>query len=326
MIANRHLMTCFRESAKWLIGCCLVLLFCNSVFAPIANAQAAGPGCNEISTTVFPAIPGEIVQLVSCTEELQQGGNQSLTIDVPTGVQAGDFLVFVLSTDGTFEDIDDPTEFNADWTLAGTYQPTPGITSEVFYQVADATTPATYTFGWDSNEQYYSYMLRFTGASGLFSIGLATGTDATAETPAITTNSINNLILKMVNIDHRFFATFDETADVTGMTTPHYNITEDSSRPPSAGGGGGATTSGAALYYYQAAQGLGAAGTFDLSGVQEWHTRTMGIEPIEFRISMPDTTAAVCGTQDVTLSVTDRLGNPMTWFTGTVTLTASNAT
>jgi hypothetical protein len=312
-----------RKTARRLVGCCLLVVLCNVVLAPVANAQTAGPGCNEASTTAFAPVAGQILQLVSCTEEQQGGNNQSLTIDVPTGVQAGDFLVFVLSTDGGNEDIDDPTEYNGDWSLAGTYEPSQGITSEVFYQVADATTPATYTFGWDSNEEYYAYMLRFTGASGLFAIGLNTGNSGTATTPAISTNSLNNLILKMVNVDRRDFASLNDTADVTGMTTPYYNITEDSSSP---GGGANPTTSAAALYYYQATQGLGAAGAFNLtSGGDGWHARTMAIEPVEFRISMPDSVSAVCGSQEVTISVTNRLGTPVP-FSGTISLSASNAT
>ncbi|MEQ8315142.1 MAG: hypothetical protein RL839_06740 [Gammaproteobacteria bacterium] len=317
-----------RNIARRFIGLILLALLWNAVLLSAAQAQTVGPGCNETSTTAFTPVAGEILQLVSCTEERQTGNNQSLTIDVPTGVQEGDVLVFVLSTDGENEDINDPTEYNADWTPLGTYQGTPAITSEVFFQIADATTPATYTFGWDSNEQYYSYMLRFTGASGLGVFSpVSTGTDTTAETPAVTTNTLNSLILKMVNIDHRnALEPFDNAAAVSGMSTPYFNIIEGSSRLPSEGGGGGGTTSGAALYYYQAAAGAGAAGTFNFGVAQEWHTRTIAIEPVEFRISMPDTAAAVCGTQEVTVSVTNRLGAPVTSFTGTISLSASNAT
>ncbi len=312
-------------SATWLLGLIVFGFLQNFLLTSAAVGQTAGPGCNEISTTAFPAVSGELVQLESCTEERQQGGNSSLTIDVPSGVAAGDFLVFVLSTDGDGETINNPSNFSADWSLAGTYLSAPDITSEVYTRVADGTEPGSYTFNWGSGEQYFSYMLRFTNASGLFSIDSDTGTSNTAVTPTLTTNSAENLILKMVNIDRRDFASFNDTADVTGMSTPYYNIIENSSRPPSEGGGGAATTSGAALYYYQSAQGSGAAGTFNLSGNEEWHTRTMGIEPIEFRISMPDTQASVCSFQEVTISVTDRLGNAMDWFQGTINLSASNA-
>ncbi|PCJ20256.1 MAG: hypothetical protein COA96_15900 [SAR86 cluster bacterium] len=324
MTANVHQFADFTGSAKALIASLLIGLVVNFALSSAVLAQTAGPGCNETTTTAFSAVAGELVQLVSCTEELQQGNNTTLTIDVPTGIQVGDFLVFVMSTDGTAETINNPANFSADWTPSGTYLGTPGITSEVFTRIVDGTEAAAYTFNWNSTEQYYTYMMRFSGASGLYSIGTNTGISTIAVTPGIVTNAADALILKLLNVDFRPFAVFDETAVVTGMTTPNYNITEGSSR--ATGGGGGATVSGASLYYYQAAQGATVAGNFTVTNSQEWHTRTMAIEPIEFRISMPDTSAAVCGIQDVTLSVTDSAGTPLSWFQGTVTLNASNGT
>ncbi|MBL4869329.1 MAG: hypothetical protein JKX72_00070 [Robiginitomaculum sp.] len=286
MTANAHQFADFAGSSKALIGSLLISLVVNFAFSSSVLAQTAGPGCNETTTTAFSAVAGELVQLVSCTEELQQGNNTTLTIDVPTGIQVGDFLVFVMSTDGTAETINNPANFSADWTPSGTYLGTPGITSEVFTRIVDGTEAAAYTFNWNSTEQYYTYMMRFSGASGLYSIGTNTGISTIAVTPGIVTNAADALILKLLNVDFRPFAVFDETAVVTGMTTPNYNITEGSSR--ATGGGGGATVSGASLYYYQAAQGATVAGNFTVTNSQEWHTRTMAIEPIEFRISMPD--------------------------------------
>jgi len=306
----------------------LFVLFSSFLVVPTASAA-----CPEIGSQEFGDV-GEQVQLIACTDEGLQGGNQSVTIETPVATlpgaaaasAVGDLLIAVVQTDGTAEDLDDPTDYDADWTPAiGTpYIDFGGVTSMIWTRIADGTESASYTFGWDSNEQVYGYILRFTGASGLYQMSTnGTGTSNNPIANTVTANAANSLILRMLSIDRRPIV-----QDVSPNPAAHTLITIEASRPT--GGGGGQVVSGGASYRHQALAGTssGNASFSNLTGSEQWHTRTMAIEPYEFRFSMPDATAGVCGTQLVTLSVTDSSGaippgSAMENFAGEVTISAS---
>ncbi len=270
---------------------------------------ACVPSSGPCPNPLFPAL-GIPVELVSCTENVNSSNNESTDIDVPEVVNPGDLLVLLTAKDDT-EVINTP----AGWTQSASrlIGSSDGIL-QIFTRVSDGAEPLSYNLNWTSNERVFSTMMRFRGASGLFVTGDNFGETGTPVSPSINTLVDNTLILRTAGWD-RNPATRDPATIVTG----HTNINQNR-----AGGGGGSIMHGAA-YINQAT--VGATGTADFENTsEEWATITFGIEPIQFRFSMPDATASVCGTQQVTVSVTDRLGNPMTWFTGTVTLSTSAET
>lgn len=310
----------------------VLLFFLFSSFLVVPTASAA---CPEVGSAEFGDV-GELVQLIACTDEGLTGNNQAVTIDTPQatlpGAAAasaiGDLLVAVVQTDGAGETLNNVANYSGDWTPAtGTpYISAVGVTSMIWTRIADGTEPANYTFDWNSNEQVYGYILRFTGASGLYQ--MAANNTGTSNTPIANSvpangNAFNSLILRMVSADNRRIV-----QDVSPNPALHTLITMEASRPT--GGGGGATVSGGASYRHQSldVSASGNANFTTLTTSDEWHTRSMAIEPYEFRFSMPDATAGVCGTQQVTLSVTNSAGaippgSPMESFAGLVTISAS---
>ncbi len=308
-----------KARSQYLAGLLLATLLVGMGFSPQSYAQ-----CPETGSTDFFPYDAEEVQLISCSDEGLQGGNTSVTIEVPTGVGAGngDLLVAVVQTDGANEDLDDPTDVTSTWDgvwteVPGGYINAQGISSHIWVRVVDGTEAASYTFAWDSSEQVYGYILRFRGASGLFTYDDNNGDSLTPNSPDITALSDDSLILRMMSVDFRPIV--QDTSPVPAGDTL---ITMESSRP--SGGGGGATVSGGASYSHQATAGLtGTAAWANLTQVDEWHARTMAIEPMLFNISLDSPTSSVCGVSTVTLRVQDRLGANLDLFEGTVTITTS---
>lgn len=278
-------------------------------FVAIPEVEAACPNAS------FPAL-GNVVELVSCTEAKASGNVSNINVPVPAAVNNGDVLVTVLARD------DDLSAFTAPggWALAvdQVMDDNDGRLS-VFSRVSNGSEPANYNFSWSGTEEIYAFMMRFTGASGQGVAGQNSGNGGTAQAPSVNTLVANSLILRIVGWDDD-----DETDDPGTIVAGHTNITQDAS------GTGGGTSSGGAAYLVQSA--IGATGTANFAnGNEQWAAATVAVDPIEFRISLPeDGELSVCSIDDtdeaVTISVTDRDGTAMTWFTGTITLSASNAT
>jgi hypothetical protein len=182
----------------------------------------------------------------------------------------------------------------------------------IFTRTATGSEAANYSFTWSGNESAYASMMRFTGASGQVVTNIDGASSGNPVAPAISTTRNNTLILRVAGRDRS-----NGSTDPATIVSGHVGITQESA------GNGGNAMMGAAAYRNQATAGTSGAGTFSNMGSDDWAAATIGIEPIEFRYSMPDATASVCGTQQVTLSVTDRLGNPISWFQGQVTLSTS---
>lgn len=284
---------------KTAVGLACALLM-SMMMVPAAEAACPNPAFAPV---------GNLVELVSCTESKVNFNGGSITVAVPASVNAGDVLVAAVS-------LDDDTTINAPAGWTTVVQQSIGNNDgqlAVFFRVSDGAEPANYTFSWFDSEEAYAYMLRFTGASGQGVVGVSNGDFGAPTAPSINTLVNDTLVLRAVGWDDD-----DQSDDPATITPGHINITQDAS------GTGNGTASGAAAYYIQATPGATGTASFEDSG-EQWAAATIGIDPIEFRISMPDVQAAVCGYQEVTVSVTDRFGNPMTWFQGLVTLTASNA-
>ena len=282
-------------------GTLLCLLFLSFFLMP--DAEAACPA-------TFGAA-GNPVELVSCTDTTTTNGT-SFALGVPAAVTAGDLLVAFVAKDG-----DSVVNTPAGWTsVAARTMGTNQGYLRIFTRIATGSEPANYTFSWAGGEAAYGAMMRYTGASGQVLSAIAGGNNGNFIAPAINTTVNNSLILRIAGRDRDNGSTNPGTI-VSGADT-HTGITQEPV------GNGGNAMMGAAAYFNRAIAGSSNTGTFSgMGNNDDWAAATLGIEPIEFRYSMPDAVASVCGTQQVTLSVTDRLGNPITWFQGTVTLSTS---
>lgn len=280
----------------------LVACLANVVLMP--QAEAACP------TDPFANQPGQLIQLISCTEGKAAADVQVVNVPVPAGTQPGDLLITALAVDSN-ETLNIPIG----WTALTTNLQAQNVTSRVFYRRADGSEPGSYNFTWGSNERAYAFMMRFTNTSGLFTINQNTGNDSTPQPSALALNteSANNLILRVMAVDARPIA-----IDPATISPGNINITQDRSDDNNA------AASGAGVYAYVAGSGAstGTAGFTLTGGGDGWHARTIAVQPIEFRISHSGS-SSTCGSELVTLSVTDRNGAPMTWFQGTVTLRTS---
>jgi uncharacterized repeat protein (TIGR01451 family) len=276
------------------------LSFLSLFAAPEAEAACPNPS--------FPPL-GNVVELVSCTES-KATGTTSVSVSVPAAVNAGDVLLTVVARDD-----DNAMNVPAGWLAVATeiIDNNDGFLG-VYARIADGTEAGSYNWTWGGNEDAYAYMMRFTGASGQGDIGTNSGNGGAAQAPAVTANVDNSLVLRIAGWDRRT-QPVDPATIIAGYTT----ITQDRSRNSNA-----AVTS-AAVYQVQATAGSTGTANFPNSS-EQWATVSATLDPIEFRISMPDSNSSVCSSQDVTVSVTDRFGTAMTWFQGTITLSASNAT
>ncbi|MEX2130928.1 MAG: DUF11 domain-containing protein, partial [Pseudohongiellaceae bacterium] len=266
----------------------------------------------------------QLVVLQACTETKIPFNDDVINLSVPGTAAVGDLLVAVIQTDDNQTFDTPPTGWVAVSTGdAGGAGPTLGIFNK-FAEQADLG--GSFDFGIDANEQLYGYMLAFRGASGYVvapNPAVQNGNSAAPTAPSLTTAVDNSLVLRVAASDAD-----QAVQDPAVIITGHRNITQDASET----GDDGNAVTGQAVYINRqtaAASGPGAdtaAVAFTLGTADTWRAATVGIEPVEFRFSMLDTVSSTCGAQMVTLSVTDRAGTAMTWFTGTVTLTASNST
>lgn len=292
---------------------CLLLGLLLSTFALMPEAEAACPN------PAFGAIGGSRVQLISCTEAKSGSDVSNINLGVPASVALGDLLVAVITTDG--QEVMNAT---AGWSLLtqATMNNNDG-TLAVYTRVSNGAEPANYTFSWGSTEQVYSYMMRFTGASGQILFNSLSGNAGNTNSPAINTTVDHTMIVRLAGWDDDDLA--NDPANIITTSSPaqtHINITQDESNT------GGGTVMGAAAYRNQPVAGSSGTATF-AAGSEEWATITLGIEPIEFRFTTESGaigTSSVCGVEQITLSVTDRFGTAMTWFRGTVTLSTTNNT
>ncbi|MEX0618748.1 MAG: DUF11 domain-containing protein [Pseudohongiellaceae bacterium] len=285
-------------------SCSLLLLVFINGFVAVPGAEAACPAS-------FSAIAGERVQLVSCTEAVSGNGNfTSATVPVPAAVGVGDFLMAVVSLD----DVETFGGAPAGWTFVGSAISTDNSnTLGMYSRISTGVEPASYAFTWGGGQQYYAYMLRFTGASGLFSFEVTEGEDdGTPPAPSVTTLSDNNLILRIAGYDRNSI-----NIDPATIIDLHNNITQDRSSQT------GQSSSGAAAYTYLADAGASGSADFSMTASNVgFVTASFGIEPIEF-VFQHSGTASTCGSELVTVAAVDRNGAPIPWFNGTVTLSTS---
>lgn len=285
---------------------CALLLFNSIVLVPSADAQVPCPA--------FAATTGPI-DLLNCSE-FKPGNSSATTLTNPAGLAVNDVLIALVQVDDGGTD----ANFTMDpyWSTYGPEVSAQGIESQVYFRVVqnvsedNQVTNISWTGG---NERFYAILLHFRGANQDFDpdVGVVNnqGNDATPPAPAFTTEVDNTLVLRMLSLDR---SPINE--DVSGLNAPAFNdIALDNT-----GNGNGGISGGVAYREEPTASTLVAQDDWILTGAEQSHTRTFGLRPApEFRFSLVgDTTASVCGVQEVTLDVVDADGNILDWYQGTV--------
>ncbi len=252
----------------------------------------------------------QLVIMQECTETKVPNNQDEITIDTPASAVEGNFMLAAIATDGGGETLTEP----AGWTAINEGSQG-GMTFGIYSKFVTAAEPADHTWDVSSNEEIYGYIALFSDASGLIVSGVNNGNSDSPTAPSINTLVDDTLVVRLSGHDDD-----DLNVDPPVIVAGQNNITADESD------NGNNTVSGQGVYLNQEIAGATGTVAFSLTGSEGWRAGTVGIEPLELRFSMPDAAASVCGSQQVTLSVIDRTGTALSFFTGTVTLSASNAT
>ncbi|MFT6401614.1 MAG: hypothetical protein ACJA2D_000930, partial [Pseudohongiellaceae bacterium] len=321
------------KNTAWLLLTCLLAF---SIHIPDASA------IDNCDASLIADIVGERVQLKSCASDFDGANNDTsneLTFPVGTDIAVGDLLIAHVANDSTDEIFNAPP---AGWTQLEAQLDGQDLNSQIWYKVAaavDITLP-TYIFSWPGGEQNGGFLLHFTGTSSIATIPGSGfqfisdpegNNDATPDLPIVTALSPFNVILRTIaarqtGLDNAPLGPGNNAGNVWGPP-PYNDIIQE--RTQASGGGANNQMGVAAAYAYQAAAGDSTAEFVTMAETNGTHLRSLAIEPYEFRFFLEDTTTGaaaqsmVCGIREVTLRVTDRLGNTVPTFTGTVTLGTS---
>ncbi len=203
---------------------------------------------------------------------------QQLSVNLPSGVQENDLLLVVISTDGTVNSVPAPSG----WTLI-LYRRSPnndddnGVTLAVFYRLATATEPGSYTFTWNENQEATGSILRYSGVDTTTPVdasGRRRGNSNTPRARDVTATVDDTLVV-------RIFGSDDDESPVTVPADSDSRVALISSST------GGATTQGVADREQPSAGATGNA-DFDLpgNGNERWATVTVVLRPDQSSVDL----------------------------------------
>ncbi|MDF1766947.1 MAG: hypothetical protein P1V29_11235, partial [Gammaproteobacteria bacterium] len=282
-------------------------------YGPSGTPTAASPGASCPRDADALLSSSQVIQFIGCTG----GGkpaNASTGLSVlrpgPSNV-AGDTLIALVSVESSAI----PTAPSG-WTrMYYNVHKTSGNGGSftAFKRTTSASEPSSYSFGLSNNRPIALSVSRYRNVSNVtYSYREETGESMLV--PAISAPSPQSLVIHVVGADDR---------DLTGLPSeiiPYYRnlATEYSQRVD------GGTHVEAAYTNLEEAGPVPIVRMYNLQD-EESTISSIVLSPVlnyQLRFSMPDTTSQVCGTQPVTLRVTDTSGNVYTDFTGTVNLSA----
>jgi Tfp pilus assembly protein PilV len=193
----------------------------------------------------------------------------SLTIDVPSSTSEGDLLIVAMALDGPLNGLAAPA--GGGWNLLD-LEESPGVKSHfgVWWKIATAAEASSYTFTWNSEENAYGWMMRFTDhdpASPIHQYAVGGGSSDTPISPAVTTTIGYTMILRIIGLNLNHI-----TVDVPGLGG-HTTITMDQSDTSNG------SASGGAAYVLQSADGDSGTANFVLTKSAAYRTVTIAIAP-----------------------------------------------
>lgn len=229
-----------------------------------------GDNSHVVRAVVTPSGGEGVVTYEEFTEAKAPSEAQSITLSTPGVTSEGNLLIAAVVTDlKTASSLAAP--FGGGWTLIDFGEGGNGVTLSVWWKIAGASESGTHQFTWDSNEQCYAWMMRFTGHNNTdpinAAVSLGSGNDTSPPSPSVTATVDNTMILRLGAFDDD-----DISIDNPGLTG-HTAITMDASNE------GNGTCSGGAGYVQQAASGPSGASTFSLTAGEQSRTVTIAIAP-----------------------------------------------
>jgi hypothetical protein len=230
-----------------------------------SQGNATSPtGSDNAWLTLYDSNAGS-VDFGSVATATATSNTTSLTIARPSGTTAGDLLILVLSKDGS-----GAVSTPSGWTLSNEGACAGNACRlGVFWKVAAAGEPATYSVSWTGSEQAAGAVLRYTGADATAPINVVsagTGTSNTPTAPTVTTTSSNTRVVRIYGAD-------DDDLSATPYPSGHtgrFNIESN---------GGNGTCSAGAADQVQAAAGATGTAAFTLDASEEWRGVTLAIRP-----------------------------------------------
>ncbi len=219
--------------------------------------------------TIAPAIVATLPEVVfeEFTEAKIASSDTSLTITVPSSTSDGDLLIAAMVLDGPLNGLASP----AGWNFLDLEESPAGKSHfGVWWKIATAAEGSSYTFTWNSEENAYGWIMRFTGhdpASPIHQFAVNGGNSQTPISPAVTTTIGHTMILRLVGLNHNHI-----TIDDPGLGG-HTTITMDQSDT------GTDSASGGAAYVLQLSDGDSGTADCSLTRNEAYRTVTIAIAP-----------------------------------------------
>jgi len=186
-------------------------------------------------------------------------GGTTCVVDKPTSTAEGDLLIGFLSTDGV-ETHTSPESGSWNIILENESEGSGKQTFSVWYKIAGASEPSTYTFTTGSSEDMYAWIIRITGHSAtspIHKIRVNEGDSGDAAIQVVTTDHDDCLIISAFGAD-------DDDITVDNGWSAGTNITVDKS------GTGANSCSGGCPWINQLTAGQSTQCYCSLTAVEEW--------------------------------------------------------
>jgi hypothetical protein len=219
-----------------------------------------------IAADATPPPPPPVVY-ETFTEAKAGSDVQSLNIALPAGATNGKLLIAAVAVDGA---VGSSLTAPAGWNVLSAVNGGGQVGLAVWWKIATAAEPATYTFTWTGPEQAYGWIMRFSGANALAPINAfatSMGVGSTPLCPSVTPTDGYTLILRLGGFDADKINTNN-----AGMAN-HTTITVDASSSS------GSSASGGAAYKYLDTPISTGTSTFQLTSSQQYVTFTLAIAP-----------------------------------------------
>ena len=187
-----------------------------------------------------------------------------MSLAKPASVAAGDVLVALIAVE---RNANNKLLAGGGWHRVARLTRGGDLNVAVWWKLAGAYEPASYTFAWTISGKAYGAIMRFSGVDPLNPVNAfatATGASSAPSCPTVTTTVPNTLIVRLGGFEDNAI-----TADNAGMIG-HTTITMDSN---------GSAVSGGAAYSTNATAGPTGAASFALTASKDFVTVTLALKP-----------------------------------------------
>ncbi|MEM6317577.1 MAG: SdrD B-like domain-containing protein [Bacteroidota bacterium] len=270
---------------------CIVFTLVLFVFLPLKGEEWSaaklfnGPGESDFFQTCFLKIKSTVYEdlhtammtlptYVGAGTSIQGSDVTSISISQPSGTSIGDFLLAIISTDGTTS-----LAAPAGWTTLNQGQSTSSAsTLSIFYRTADSAGSSSHNFTWSGGQNALGAILAYSGVDTSnpfdnFNAGsdISTGTSNNPTSPSKTTSEANTAIIYAYSADADY-----------GNNTPYEPSGTTGVFGDRSGSTGSVSVSIGIARKDQASAGATGTGAFDMrnSNSEEWRAATLALRGV----------------------------------------------